>query len=515
MPVSSRNVRLTIVIPTLGERDSLSDVVQSLLSYAGRHADLELDLIVSFNPRSPSGPRVQVDEAMCAAAGVSLQVLRPETFQPHSEHHILWCLRWFLRHRAGSGSYVWTLTDFDPIIPQGFDALIQFLRFHEPDIFFVNNLWADTMGEPLPSPAFRTNSPVWHGPASQLFRSQGFEHATSNIGSLILRGDFLSEELLDLFDATIARIEICAHAWWSFEAACRSERFFLLAAPVVANKFNVHHFDHALTWRQNARRNQVATYHAWTVGYLRHLAYYVEQGILSDRDVRTAMISEPQRSILPFLDDVLRRLMAQAKLALVHEHERMSRADLETIHQVFDGAYPLRVPMIRELCKALDVSVTSPTERLRAYKMARKFFAVELSLGTFAVLFVNAFYGFSCYEHVNGFVAVLRKDDVHRAYRDVDPVDVHPFILYAPTMDLLVEKIARARGDVPARDLLDNFDYEPVELRAAIQPLLMLPRLQCWLYSRPEIVSRVLAGLFRPARAMKSFAGKAVRALLR
>lgn len=453
------------------------------------------------------------EDGQRAAGHLPFQCIRPDTYQASSERHLLWCLRWVLRNRPGSGSYVWPLTDFDPIIPSGFDALVDFLRGHDPDIFFVNNLWADTMGEPLPSPAFRTNSPVWHGPATQLFRSQGYEHATSNIGSLIIRGAYLSEDLLDLFDATLARAEVCAHAWWSFEASTRSDRFYLLAAPVVANKFNIHHFDHSSTWRQNARRNGVTTYHDWTVGYLRHLAYYVEQGMLSYRDVRTSMLSEPQRSILPFMDDVLRRLFAQAKLALLDRNERLSDADVATIRKVFDGAYPLRSPMVAQLCEVLAATPMSARERLLAYKLAGKYYGVELANGEFATLFVNAFHGYYCYEHVNGFVAVLRKADIRHAYRDVDPVDAHPLMLFAPTMENLVAKIVRARMEIRAEVLLDNFEYMPVVMRESVAPILALPRVQLWLYSKPEIVRESLAAVLRPLRWVRWALRKIMRAL--
>ncbi len=495
-----KEVLLAVIIPTLGERESLLEVIATIRSLAKRHVNLKVEVIVSFNPRSGQSQKVFLRGTDFPNEKFRIEVIRPETYQPSSEHHLLWCLRWFKQHRGESEGYAWPLTDNDPVIAAGFDALVDFLGRYEPDIFFVNNLWADTLGQPLPSPAFRVNRLVWHGNASLFFRSQGFEHATSNIGSLFLRGGFINDRLIAMFDATLSRSEGCAHAWWSFEAAMTTDRFYFVATPIVANKFNTHHFDHSSTWRQNAQRNGIATYHFWTVGYLRHLQYYVYQNILSYQDIRTSMLSEPQRTILPFLDDVLRRLLAQAKLALTKRCERLSADDIDIITKVFVGAYPLRAPLVKFLCKVLSRENGNVRERLKMYKLALKFRAVEVDQGVFSILFRNAFYGYYCYEHNLGFVAVLNKNLVHYAYRDVDPVDIYPNILYAASENLLLEKIEKARIDVDVNDMLNNFEYLTVALKEQIPPCLCLPRLQSFVFSRPEVIVRLVLAMAQPLR---------------
>ncbi len=83
----------------------------------------------------------------------------------------------------------------------------------------------------------------------------------------------------------------------------------------------------------------------------------------------------------------------------------------------------------------------------------------------FHPFFHNAAYGYYIYEHNYGFVAVLDKRNVHRAYRDLDPVDLSPYILYAPTQDELIARIKESREHSSSQSLINFFDYKDVHLK--------------------------------------------------
>jgi hypothetical protein len=497
-------VQLDIVIPTLGERLSLLDVIATLRLLSERHERLKVRVFVSFNPRSATGQKVFLDKNAVNPPNFEVTAIGPSSYQKSSEHHLLWCLGWYRQIKSAPDAYLWPLTDNDPIIASGFRALIDFLRKETPDLFYVNNLWGDTLGEPLPSPAFPTNQMVWHGSASMFFRSLGFEHATSAIGTFFLRSEFLTGEIVRMLEDTIQRSEVCAHAWWMFEAASCSQKFYFMATPLLVNKFNRHNFDDAPTWKENAQRNNVPSRHPWSVGYLRQLEFYVAKGILTYEELRTSMISEPQRGILPFLDDVLRQLFAQADLALRNESERLDEDDIAIIKRMFGSVYPLRMPMIEHLCLVLAGANRDARVRLLGYKLAHKFLGVEQQMGTFLILFRNAAHGYYIFEHNVGFVALLRKFEAHRAYRDLDPVDVYPFILYAPTEEEIRAKIAKARLDVRPQIFMDNFDYFGVTLREPHNPILAFPNAQISIWSLPAFVRRrIMAVLLAGGRVVR------------
>lgn len=485
-------VRIDVVIPTLGVRETLFDVVSTLEHFAAVRPDVMLRVFVSFNTKPALGRKIYLTEEYTRLSNFRVQEIAPPSYQPTSEHHLLWCLKWYKENRDDVDGVLWPVTDYDPLIEAGFDAVANFLKQNRPDLFYVNNVWGGVLGELLPSPAFRTNQLVWHGDASFFFRALGFEHATSNIGSFFVRGGFITDEIIAMFEATLDRGEQCAHAWWMMEAGMSTNEFYFVATPIVMNKFNVHHFDDSPTWKENANRGGLPFHYDWTIGFLRHLEYYVRQGKMTYKEIRTAMLSEPQRGILPFLEDVLRRLFDQAKLALRRPGQRFGAAEIALIKHLWGNVYPLRMPMINFLCDVLDKRNEDQILRLKSYKLALHFRTVEESQGIFSILFRNAAYGYYYFEHNVGFVAVLDKGQMHKAYRDLDPVDISPYFLYAPTEAELIEKIKDARQRAKPETLLHNFDYFGVELRPALNPTLSRPNLQLFVLSQREEVIRFI-----------------------
>jgi hypothetical protein len=493
-------VRIDVIIPTLGVRHTLLDVIESLEKFAASRPDAEVRVTVSFNTKPAFGRKIYLNDSYDRLPNFSVREIAPPTYEPTSEHHLLWCLKWYKENVADENAIVWPVTDYDPLMEAGFNAVVDFLKSKKPDLFYVNSLWADVQGELLPSPAFRTNQLIWHGDASYFFRALGFEHATSNIGGFFLRGGFITDEIISMFENTLARAEQCAHAWWMLEAGMSTKEFYFVATPIVMNKFNVHHFDESPTWKENADRGGRPSQYDWTVGFLKHLAYYVDSGQMTYKELRTAMLSEPQRGILPFLDDILRRLFVQAKFALRRPWERFDAPEIDLIKRVWGNVYPLRMPMINFLCDVLDKRNEDQIKRLNSYKFAIRFKSIEEDQGIFSILFRNAAYGYYYFEHNSGFVAMLDKGPVHFAYRDLDPVDISPFVLYAATEEELLEKIKAARLTAKPEDLLRNFEYFGVQLHPALRPAMRFPHLQLWLLSQREGL------IFRIKRALRPIA---------
>ncbi|MFL9886096.1 hypothetical protein PQR66_23860 [Paraburkholderia agricolaris] len=494
---TEKPVFIDVIIPTLGVRESIFDVISTLERLATSRASVKIRVFTSFNPKN--GVRtVYLKDAYDRVPNFSVQEIGPASYEPTSEHHVLWCLKWHREHCADADSVVWILTDNDPIIESGFDAVVGFLRSHTPDLFFVNFMWGDVQGELLPSPAFRVNQLIWHGDASYFFRSQGFEHATSGLGCFFVRGSFLTDEVIAMYERTLARSVVCAHAWWMMEAGMSSKEFYLVGTPVLLNKINPHNFDDSWVWVEAAEREGVQAKFSWTIGYLRHLDYYVQKGKMTWQEIRTSMLSEPQRGILLFLDDVLRQMFVQAKLALRRPGQRFDAPEIDLIKRVWGNVYPLRMPMINFLCDVLDRRNENQIVRLRSYKFAIRFRAIEEEQGIFFPLFRNAMYGYYYLEHNSGFVALLDKGHVYKAYRDLDPVDISPYILYAPTEDAIIEKIKEARQHARPDALLHNFDYWTVLLRPALNPVAAFPHLQLRILSQKEAVIRMVKRLVFP-----------------
>jgi hypothetical protein len=154
--------------------------------------------------------------------------------------------------------------------------------------------------------------------------------------------------------------------------------------------------------------------------------------------------------------------------------------------------------MINFLCDVLDRRNEDQIVRLRSYKLAIRFHAIEEEQGIFFPLFRNAMYGYYYLEHNSGFVAVLDKGHIYKAYRDLDPVDIRPYIMYAPTEEGIIAKIKEARQHARPDALLHNFDYWSVQLRAALNPTLAVPHLQLYILSQKDAVIRLVKRLVYP-----------------
>lgn len=510
---SGRNenaVYMDVIIPTLGTRATLHGIIETLGRFAESRPYLTLRVFVSFNPKNVEGwfRTVYLRDSYSSCPNFSITETGPKSYEPTTEHHILWCLKWHREHLDGRDPIVWVLTDNDPLIESGFDAIVRFLQTEKPDLFFVNYLWGDVQGELIPTPAFRCNQLIWHGSASYFFRSQGFEHATSGVGSFLIRSGFLTDEVIAMYERTLARSIVCAHAWWLLEAGMSTDRFFFVATPVLLNKINPHNFDDSWVWLEVAEREGVQAKFAWTIGYLRHLDHYVHQGKMTWQEIRTSILSEPQRGILLFLDDVLRQMFVQAKLALRRPGQRFDGTEIELIRRVWENVYPLRMPMINFLCDVLDSRNEDQILRLRAYKLAIRYRAIEEQQGAFSPLFRNAKYGYYYFEHNDGFVAVLDKQSIHKAYRDLDPYDISPYLLYAGTEAELLERMRAVQKDALPEALMGHFEYGSVELRPALNPIMKYPHIQLRILSQREAVIGLIKDLLRPISRIRRNIGR-------
>lgn len=495
---------LTILIPTTGQRVQLLAVIEQLFTLAQEFSTVRMNVIVSFNIDPLKPKKVYCNLSDFHLDNFTASEIYQDEWRIHAEEHLIYLLDWSLTNVTNDNSIIWFLTDYDPLIRSGFEELLKFLSTHSPDIFFVNNVWGDLNGEVISALAYPVNAQVWKGTAKDLFCGLGFEHAVTNIGTFFFRRGFLTEFLVQKFRNTYEREHVSSHAWWLFEA-CSQADVYLVATPIVVNKFQPHNFDDAATWKKaTSIKGQPAKY-PWTIGYLSQLAYFLNQGLLTMRDLRTATISEPQRGILLFLDDVMRQLLVQAQYALSDRDEQFSREDLALVRRIFIGAFPTRRELVDAVCTVLDCEMLDATARLRAYYIAHACLRHEGQHGGFSILFAGSMRGYHIYEHRVGFVAVLQKDRIHFGYRDLDPVDLCPYLFFASSQEELRAKLNATNSTANNVIIWQHIQYFDVTLRGREEYMLNYPEIQLKLLtsnrrSRQKALRRLERALRHPYR---------------
>jgi hypothetical protein len=311
---------------------------------------------------------------------------------------------------------------------------------------------------------------------------------------------------LDLFRDTIARSEIGAHAWWVFEAASHSE-IYLHSSPILINKFRTHHFDDARTWRQATNLVSVPTRHPWTVGYLKQLDYYRSKGLLSYKDIRLSIISEPERGVVPLLDDIRRNIFVQMGLAARYDSERFGAADIDLIKRMFYNTYPLNFEIIQSACVVLDARLVDPTERLLNFKKAHHLLGWERDVSPALLKYFRfSTMGYYVLEHRLGYVAALDKVSFEEAYRDIDPYDIAPYVIYAETETKIRQKIAKIVSNSRNAATLNSHNrYYNVYLASEPEFMLYFPQIQLWFLSQPDGIKRPLVWVYSRALSLRRF----------
>ena len=151
----------------------------------------------------------------------------------------------------------------------------------------------------------------------------------------------------------------------------------------------------------------------------------------------------------------------------------------------------------------LENSADGPKIRLEAYKSAYEIWRHQHEHGLFSPLFRTSVRGFHIYEHRLGYVAVLQKDRIHLAYRDLDPQDFPPYLLYSETEAGVREKIAACyQNEKYADTLWRNWDYFSVYLRKPEFKPTKFPRLQTHLKlkHRRKKLDKIYAALRKPKK---------------
>ena len=100
-------------------------------------------VVISLNPKPCWGVRIAKPKTGQILSNLSVEVLEQKQYRPNSEAHMLHLLQWFIADAHHENSYLWFLTDNDPLIPSGMAAMVDHLRGSKPDVLFMNNVWAE------------------------------------------------------------------------------------------------------------------------------------------------------------------------------------------------------------------------------------------------------------------------------------------------------------------------------------------------------------------------------------
>jgi hypothetical protein len=193
---------------------------------------------------------------------------------------------------------------------------------------------------------------------------------------------------------------------------------------------------------------------------------------------------------LLFLDEIVRNLSSQATVALTKASERYSAADVALIKRILITAFPTRRPLFDSLCTVLDANVSDLNSRIVAFRRADEIMQREARHGGFSILFCGSASGYYIYRHRIGFVAVLAKKRVHLAYRDLDPVDIVPYLLFGKTEEMVRRKITSALSEQNAQIIWNYLEYVRVQLQRDEEITVKFPRLQAKLLANAASAGR-------------------------
>jgi hypothetical protein len=84
---SDNAVHLDVIIPTLGVRKTLLEVIDSLEGFASRRPDAQVRVIVSFNTKPAFGRSIFLDDSYDRLPNFSVQEIAPPSYEPTLVQH--------------------------------------------------------------------------------------------------------------------------------------------------------------------------------------------------------------------------------------------------------------------------------------------------------------------------------------------------------------------------------------------------------------------------------------------
>jgi hypothetical protein len=461
------NQKLFVRILTKGERIGIFEKIENL-KIALESAGMDYKIEVSLNPDLSNPPIVDFEAKLTE---LEIHFSKNEEFIDSVEEHMLRAYSRFVG--TNPDSWVWLMDDTDHYEINKLREFLIFLQNTDKKIIFLNNAFISDLGQKS-GPRVLSLSANSDDLVTILLNS-GPSQAASKLGAWIIRADILEETHLETWRNWLSTTVLWTHVY-----------FYLYLLTLIPNsgffyddcflfaKVNPTDTDRHKNWIDwHARRNKIFQ-QDWTIGQEYLLRYLSENKLLEPYQVRGMVISCAQRGIIPFINDLMFRLIInQLPDALFSKKFRLEFETVQLFQKGIINIYPELATIMASAASVLADSGMETSERLYHFKRARYLYSL-IEQDPWELLRSERLERFDIYRRQTGFFGIFRDINPNILFRDSSEVQFNnTTVKYDTSQESLELSLLSDR---------DFYTERPIDIlvwrNTHFLPFMRLPRIQ-------------------------------------
>ena len=328
--------RLSLVAPTMGKKDGIFRMLDSVIYQAPRELLIVTELVVFVNAM----PDTKVDtfiiekylEEKCASFH-SLRFIKADQFFKTAEESA-----WAACAHA-TGEYLWIVGDKRIFLPEGLTQLAKFIDQPKTPCAYFNAVWHDSDGHNEALASTHLSASTATVTYKEFVQSNGINFMATNMGAWIYQRKFLDlavwKNIITNCGPHFSHVATLLATMGSTDVTCHSVFLTILEAKA-------YHAGNSSEWDYYSKISGTYRFYAWSCGLVRQYQFLVDRGVYSYADIRRAMCSEG-RLLSRQVDEIYKSFLAQIWLGLLFAHEKIKREECDEILSFLTKACPERM----------------------------------------------------------------------------------------------------------------------------------------------------------------------------
>lgn len=333
MTENSQKKTISLVLPTTGKKNNLSQCLNSIIFNAPVSLLSRIELIVFLNP----DPKYPIDNHELDAYLNSVKdffksflMIKSEKFELSAEESA------FFASAHATGDYVWLVGDKRIFLPEGLIQLEAWLDQPTAAGLYFNSVWFDHKGLTNAHAATHFTKMREFISYKSYVMQFGLNLMATNMGVWIIERRYL--------DRNIWR-EVIEHCGPHFShvttllTTLKETQIACFATFLCQLEYKAYHSGDNSEWTRYAALAKKYRYYPWTFGLVRQFNYLIQKGIYSFADLRRSMCSE-SGLLRRQGDEIYSHLLAQLRLGWANPNERLSAEEFNEIMTLLNRAFP-------------------------------------------------------------------------------------------------------------------------------------------------------------------------------
>ena len=413
----SRIPKISLVIPTMGDIDSIKRCLHSLITARQLKFLETAEIVIFYNEKYQRNEHLNLIRKELGYLQnhiPKVKFVQASNFLLTSEESA------FAAAEYASGEYLWIIGDQRTLLPEALEKLDEWLLHSDADCAYFNGIWSNRDGKQTASVSTHTNGVQVRLKYKDFVLRNGHNFMPTAFGHWIFKRSYLDMKIWKQI------IEDCGPHFSHVTALLTSISELsidVFAIPISQNEEKDYHQGDASEWEDYSIRAGVYRYYPWTLGLVRQFEYLLNANVYTLSEFKRAMCVE-RRLIKRQINEVTTFTYEQIKFGLYNPKQRFSAGEADQLFDFILLIDPKQQRLVSNLRKIYSSGDRMGRRELKdAYKRIEAAISQDQGEIPFITLVLGQVDNRLIRLHPSGYLVskIEDRDQFQKAYQFTDP----------------------------------------------------------------------------------------------